>query len=202
MSRASCNRFVRLFAWCYVLVCPRDHQVVNNGAGCTEKHDNGVYRAEVSRWQEMDRCRCVPREKVTEKLCACDEPREVSRCEGGSVLVTDHLRFRREDNICVPESTTARRRISNKPSPVALVCWCLDWVKPACFPGRLWRWGTNRWHLCLWKITRGARKVLWNSDCGVSDSCGLQVCQGITAVQEALLCSTVEDVKGVWRLPS
>ncbi len=102
----------------YILACLPNRRVVNDGAGCSIKRDNGFYRAEITQWQELDNCKCVPRETVSEKLCACEKPREETHCEDQSLLVTERTKFfkRDEDNQCIAEKETHRRKIRKKVS--------------------------------------------------------------------------------------
>lgn len=60
----------------------------------------------------MTDCECLPREEVIEKLCECPKPKETSRCEGNSILVTDKSYFDRRGEECVEKQETTRRKIS------------------------------------------------------------------------------------------
>ncbi|VDM16626.1 unnamed protein product [Hydatigera taeniaeformis] len=96
------------------ITCPANRQVVEQSEGCVIKRANGTYRAEVTRWQELEQCKCVPREEVIEKLCNCPEPEETSRCVENSLLVTERLRFTRQAEQCVAKREVMRRKIGCK----------------------------------------------------------------------------------------
>lgn len=104
--------------------CPTNRQVVGQSGGCVIKRDNGTYRAEVTRWQELKQCECVPREEIVEKLCDCPQPEEISRCMDNSLLITERLRFTRRGDQCIAERETTRQKVGTTtyficvPSPV------------------------------------------------------------------------------------
>uniref|UniRef100_A0A158QEB2 VWFA domain-containing protein n=1 Tax=Hymenolepis diminuta TaxID=6216 RepID=A0A158QEB2_HYMDI len=93
--------------------CPTNREVVTTkSGGCVIKRENGTYRTEITRWNELTNCECLPREEVTEKLCECPKPKETSRCEDNSILVTGKIYFDRRGEACVEKQEITRRKIN------------------------------------------------------------------------------------------
>ncbi|KAH9281574.1 hypothetical protein ECG_05506 [Echinococcus granulosus] len=90
--------------------CPTNRQVVRQSGGCVIRRANGTYRAEVTRWQELKQCECVPREEIVEKLCDCPQPEASSRCADNSLLITEHLHFTRRGDQCTAERVMTRQK--------------------------------------------------------------------------------------------
>ncbi|BHF74423.1 hypothetical protein SprV_0501750900 [Sparganum proliferum] len=91
--------------------CPRNEETVNSGAGCTVEREGGLYRAEIMRWQEVDNCRCVPRQKVTHRLCSCQKPQTLEICEDNSKLIIENLVFNRVEDRCMPNHQIVNKEI-------------------------------------------------------------------------------------------
>ncbi|BHF74425.1 hypothetical protein SprV_0501751100 [Sparganum proliferum] len=91
--------------------CPRNEETVNSGAGCTVEREGGLYRAEIMRWQEVDNCRCVPRQKVTHRLCSCQKPQTLEICEDNSKLIIESLVFNRVEDRCMPNHQIVNKEI-------------------------------------------------------------------------------------------
>ncbi|EUB62272.1 Collagen alpha-3(VI) chain [Echinococcus granulosus] len=92
------------------ITCPTNRQVVRQSGGCVIRRANGTYRAEVTRWQELKQCECVPREEIVEKLCDCPQPEASSRCADNSLLITEHLHFTRRGDQCTAERVMTRQK--------------------------------------------------------------------------------------------
>uniref|UniRef100_A0A0R3T9R5 Trypsin Inhibitor like cysteine rich domain protein n=1 Tax=Rodentolepis nana TaxID=102285 RepID=A0A0R3T9R5_RODNA len=93
--------------------CPTNREVVaTENGGCTIRRENGIYRTEITRWNELSNCECLPREEVAEKLCECPKPKETSNCEGNSIIVTDKSYFHRQGEKCIKKQETMRRKIN------------------------------------------------------------------------------------------
>ncbi|VDN36802.1 unnamed protein product [Dibothriocephalus latus] len=91
--------------------CPRNEEIVNPGTGCSVEMKGGLYRAEIRRWQEVENCRCVPRQKILHSLCSCQKPQTVEVCEDHSKLIVERLVFHRIGDRCMPNHQIINREI-------------------------------------------------------------------------------------------
>lgn len=92
-------------------VCDRNEQIANSGAGCVEQREHGIYRMEIVRWQVIDNCKCVPREKINYHLCTCRKAQELKRCDDNSLLILENLQFTPVNGKCLPSRQVISKEI-------------------------------------------------------------------------------------------